>query len=465
MHLSFDRGTLVPSEVPPGLDPAELPGMTWDPRVRRWRAPAWRHAELAAALSERGVRFSDGVRNSDVRTQASALAWAPLDLRPYQDAAVTSWELSGRRAVLVLPTGSGKTRIALAAMARARLPALCLVPTRVLLAQWCEAIAAVRGEPPACLGDGRREVGPVTVATFESAWRHMERIGDRFDLLVIDEVHHFGQGIRDEALEMCVAAARLGLTATPPREGDAGARLAERVGPVAYELGMADLAGSWLAPFHQVTLHVDLTRGERAAYDHRMAAFQAVHREFRRLAPEGSWEDFVRMAARTPPGRAAMAAQREARRMLALTEGKRVVLASLVKRHSDARVLIFTADNDTAYRVARDHLVMPITCDIPRQERARALAAFREGRLRALVSSRVLNEGIDVPDADVGIVLGGTQGEREHVQRVGRLLRPSGPEKRAIVYEVVARNTVEVRLSRARRKGVAPRRTDPLPLA
>ena len=94
--------------------------------------------------------------------------------------------------------------------------------------------------------------------------------------------------------------------------------------------------------------------------------------------------------------------------------------------------------------------------DIGRQERASALERFKRGELRALVSARVLNEGIDVPEADVAIVVGGTQGEREHVQRIGRLLRPK-EGKSAIVYELVMRGTSEVAQSRRRRAGLAPR--------
>jgi superfamily II DNA or RNA helicase len=97
---------------------------------------------------------------------------------------------------------------------------------------------------------------------------------------------------------------------------------------------------------------------------------------------------------------------------------------------------------------------MPITCDIPRAERAAALERFGRGELRALVSARVLNEGIDVPD--VAIVVGGTQGEREHVQRIGRLLRPQ-EGKTALVYELVMRGTSEVAQARRRREGLAPR--------
>src|SRR5262249_19218963 len=158
--------------------------------------------------------------------------------------------------IVVMPTGSGKTRVALAAMARTRLPTLCLVPTRVLLEQWLREIAVLYPGRVGCFGDGVHELGAVTVATYESAYRPMDRLGDRFDLIVVDEAHHFGDTTRDEALEMAVAPARLGLTATPARGASQSARLLDLVGPVVYELTIGDLAGEFLAPFDMLTLRV-----------------------------------------------------------------------------------------------------------------------------------------------------------------------------------------------------------------
>ena len=162
-----------------------------------------------------------------------------------------------------------------------------------------------------------------------------------------------------------------------------------------------------------------------------------------------------------PDGRRALAAWRQARRLLAFTRAKRRALHSLLGHHRHARVLIFTADNDTAYAIAREHLVMPLTCDIGRRERDAVLERFRRGAIRTLVSARVLNEGIDVPDADVAVIVGAALGEREHVQRVGRLLRP-GEGKRAIVYELVSRDTIEVGQARRRRKGLVTRASSQL---
>lgn len=353
----------------------------------------------------------------------------------------------------MLPTGSGKTRVALAAIASTGVSTLCLVPTRILLEQWAHEISAQLGVPPGRYGDGERTIGPVTVATFESGWRHMGTLGDRFGLLVVDEVHHFGNGLRDEALELCCAPLRLGLTATPPSE-PAATRIEELVGRTIFELGLRTLAGRYLAPFEVVTLHVELDKAERAEHARMLALFRATYAQFRRMHPNGDWADFSRLAVRTDDGRRALAGFRRTRALTAFPSAKRAALALLLARHRAERKLIFTGDNATAYAVARDHLIMPLTCDIGRAERTRALEHFRAGRLRALVSAQVLNEGLDVPDAEVAIVVAGRRGEREHVQRIGRVLRP-GEGKRAIVYELVVRGTGEERDAAVRRRAIA----------
>ena len=454
MKLRFDRGTILLTDPSKDLKLAEAPGVLWDPRVRAYRAPASRYPALKRWLLERGSRFED------IATPPRSLqeAWSDVDLRPYQEAALSAWDLGHRRGVVALPTGSGKTRLALAAMHRTRLSALCLVPTRVLLDQWVREISRVYRGAVGRYGDGVRQRAPLTVATFESAYRHMDQLGDRFDLLIVDEVHHFGSGLRDEALEMTVAEARLGLTATPPRDAGAVARLAELMGPTVFELAVADLAGGFLASFDAITLYLDLTPAERSAYMSLATLFNGAYADFRRIAPDASWADFNHHAARTAEGRRALSSWRQMRRLLALTHAKRRALEALLGRHRYSRVLIFTADNEAAYAIAREHLVMPLTCDIGRQERDDVLERFRRGDIRTLVSARVLNEGLDVPDADIAVIVGGALGEREHVQRVGRLLRPS-EGKRAVVYELVTRNTIEVGQARRRRQGLVVRRS------
>jgi superfamily II DNA or RNA helicase len=281
----------------------------------------------------------------------------------------------------------------------------------------------------------------------------MHRLGNRFGMLVVDEAHHFGTGLRDEALDMCTAPLRLGLTATKP-PGRASARLQDLVGPIVYELRVDDLAGEYLAPFDTVVLHLDLDRRERGDYESLMGVFGDAMRRFKRTAPNATWDEFAKAAARSDEGRRAVAAWHRAKRIIAFPSAKRAMVGTLLDRHRTSRTIVFTADNPTAYAISRAHLIMPLTCDIKRKERERALDLFRQGQLVALVSAQVLNEGLDVPDAEVGIIVAGSRGEREHVQRVGRVLRPR-PGKRALVYELVVRASSEVGQARRRRNALA----------
>ncbi len=450
VRITFDGGTLVLHGLSRSAPLTELSEVRWDARIERHRAPAFRYRAIRTALRRHEQTFVDAV----FPTRRLMHPWTPPDLRPYQHAALLAWDSAGRTGLVVLPTGSGKTRLACAAMAACATRSLCVVPTRVLLHQWRAEIAKHYAGAVGCLGDGQHRVEDVTVATFEGAYRQMPRLGARFGLLVVDEAHHFGSGLRDEALEMCAAPRRLGLTATAPK-GEPLACLIELLGPTVCELTIGDLAGEWLAEFDSVVLSLRLTADEQRRYDRAVTAFRAEFERFRRFTCNPQWSDFVALATRSEQGRAALAAFRYSRRLTSYPAAKRAALAALLARHRTSRVLIFTSDNDAAYAIAREHLVMPITSDIARAERDQALAAFRAGELRALVSARVLNEGIDVPDADVAIVVAGTSGEREHVQRVGRLLRPA-PGKRALVYELVAAGTHEVRKAAERRRALAP---------
>ncbi len=440
------------TEVPPEHLPC-FPHARMDPRVARLRAPGWAYGATLEGARGCGVP----VMHDDVLALRIPAWSSPLRepaLRPYQTRALSSWELAECRGLVVLPTGSGKTRVGMAAIVRARASALVVVPTRALLEQWCESLRAGLGIEVARHGDGAHELGPVTIATYASAVRHSAAMSTRFELLVVDEAHHFGDGAMDEILETSTATLRLGLTATPP-EGIAAARLSELIGPIVCDLSVHELAGQWLAPFDQLVIRLPLTQAERTRHQAATATFKRYVASLGQDR-ERSFAEIAREAQGSPEGRVAMEAFRTTRRILALTEAKERLLARLLHRHRDAKTLVFVGSNEAAYRIARRFLVMPITCDIGRDERARALERFREGSLRVLVSSRVLNEGIDVPDAEVAIVLGGALGGREHVQRVGRVLRPS-PGKRAVIYELVSEGTREGWLSRQRRRALAPR--------
>ncbi len=99
------------------------------------------------------------------------------------------------------------------------------------------------------------------------------------------------------------------------------------------------------------------------------------------------------------------------------------VLAELICEHHPEPILIFTNDNATVYRISESFLIPAITHQTPVKERHEILTRFRQGEYKILVTSHVLNEGVDVPEARIAIILSGTGSTREYIQRLGRVLR------------------------------------------
>jgi len=293
------------------------------------------------------------------------------------------------------------------------------------------------------------------VMTFESAYRQLDVVGHRFALLVVDEAHHFAGGMRAEALEMSVAPLRLGLTATAPAAGSAAERrIEDLIGPLVCEVGVRELVGVHLANLEVVRLAVRLEPDEASAYERAYRPFAELRGAFVRANPEADWASTIRAIARTAAGRAAIAGYRRAVALASFPRAKRSLLATLVERHRGDKSLIFTSATDDAYAIALEHLVPVVSAESSRRERGEILGRYRDGRYRALVSACVLNEGVDVPDARVAIVVAGRFGRREHVQRIGRVLRPA-PGKVALVYELVTSGTLDDGRARARWRRLA----------
>ncbi|MDP7572772.1 MAG: helicase-related protein, partial [Myxococcota bacterium] len=126
-------------------------------------------------------------------------------------------------------------------------------------------------------------------------------------------------------------------------------------------------------------------------------------------------------------------------------------LESILKAHPRDRVIVFTQDNETVYQISRALLIPAITHQTRTRERREILLKFNRGEYLAVLTSKVLNEGVNVPEANVAVVLSGSATIREHVQRLGRILRPR-EGKEAVLYEVVTKGTMEKEVSRRRRQ-------------
>lgn len=450
--LSFDRGTLTLNGA--GADPGAP--FRWDERTRQYRCDAMHYPAVKASLAGRA---------RDVLAVPQVMHWPRVELpqlRGDQYAAWDAWEQAGRRGQIIMPTGTGKTVIALAAMARCSVSTLVVAPIRDLMYQWQRRIEQALGFNAGVLGDGRREIWPVTVTTYDSAYIHMERMGDYFGLVIFDEEHHLPGPSIQQAGRMCAALWRMGLTATPERFDGGHVLLDELVGPVVYRQEITEARGETLAEYEVVRIPVALSADEQRRYDdlsRQVRQFMLSRATIRAGAEQGyalrkrryGWEELCRDAARDPAARRVLRAFHAKAAIETRAAEKLRVLEDLFKLHAGERVLVFTGSNRMALDVAQRFLVPMIIDKTGKRERKAVLDGFRAGRFKALVANQVLDEGIDVPAVKVAVVIGGLSSTRQAQQRLGRILRRSG-NVTAVLYEVVCQETREELRSRDRRR-------------
>src|SRR5207247_9953103 len=199
--------------------------------------------------------------------------------------------------------------------------------------------------------------------------------------------------------------------------------------------------------FRQGRLFIDLTAEEEYQYYHLMSRFQWFMAR-NRLRGQG-FQQLVFRAATDPAARDALRCHQQARQVALNAQGKAEQVLTLLRRHSGDRVLVFCEYTSVVDSLSRRLLLPSITYRTPAAERRLTLQRFRSGAYSKLVTGRVLNEGVDVPDANVAIVVSGSATPREQIQRLGRVLRPKDQE--AVLYEIVARGTCEERAARARK--------------
>jgi superfamily II DNA or RNA helicase len=443
--LSFEAGTVRVDDPPDGLS---LPFLETDPRSGTARAPAFRYSALRDVLDSRDDVYEDRVGR-----------WEPLslsttyDLREYQRDALDAWQRAGNRGVVELPTGAGKTVVAIAAMVACSLPALVVVPTIDLLNQWRRELDAEFDVEVGQFGGGEQRQGPITVSTYDSAYLRADDVGDQFGLVVFDEVHHLGgEGYRDIA-RLLAAPARLGLTATFERPDGAHEEVERLVGPRVFSLAVDDLAGEHLADYDIKRIEVSLSEAERRRYDESQETFVDYLRTSNLdMRSSADYQKLVMRSGNDPRAREALLAKQRARRVMMNADAKVDALSTILDRHRDDRVIVFTAHTDLVYRLSERFLLPAITNETGVAERREILDRFRDGTYSRVVTANVLDEGVDVPDANVAVVLSGSGSEREFTQRLGRVLRPKSDGGRALLYEVVTEETTEENVA-ARRRG------------
>ncbi|MEM0459616.1 MAG: DEAD/DEAH box helicase [Thermofilaceae archaeon] len=348
------------------------------------------------------------------RRAAAAPAQKQLVLRPYQLRALEAWRANGRRGVVVMPTGAGKTFVALAAAAEALQQGesvLVLVPTRILKLQWEKRVREYLGD------------GAVQVEVYNTAIKHRLLA----DLVIVDEVHHAHRGTRLYDLLQQHGGPLLGLTATP-----------ESVEyPIVYVQWAWELLGRDLAQLklivHTVTLEPELAERYEYLTNRIRVLMEKLETERERKRAVELEREFQKLCA--------------VRRMvLSASPRKHAALAAIIAAHARAeKVLVWVESIKVAELLRAKTGGLLVHHKMPPSELAKTLERWgRDSNI--LYACRMLDEGVDVPDVRVGVIVASGAVLRRAVQRVGRLLRPK--EKPAICYLLVARGTVEERIAR-----------------
>lgn len=444
MKLTFDKGTiLIRGE-------ARVPNSIWDERSKAFRAMALHYRYIIDFLKTSGLEFRDDVLNliPCPELQSSVV------LRDYQRQALDAWTANGHRGVIVLPTGSGKTVVGIKAISLLNTPTLVVAPTLDLVDQWRARLKEEFNTDVGVLGGGERDIKTLTVSTYDSAYIYAEKLGNRFALVIFDEVHHLpAAGYRNIA-EMFASPYRMGLTATFEREDGLHEELNQLVGGKVFEKRVKELSGKHLSPFRLEKITVELTDEEQQEYDINQKTFSNyLARINLTILGPADFQKLVMRSGRDPGARRALLARNRAREIAYNSSSKMGTLSTILKNHRNGKIFIFTEHNKLVHRISKEFLIPAITYRTPTKERIETLDRFRSGVYRSVVTSKVLDEGIDVPDADVGVILSGTGSERAFVQRLGRILRKK-QGKEAVLYEIVSAETSEV--------GTAARRKRPL---
>src|SRR6266446_18866 len=264
--------------------------------------------------------------------------------------ATTQPEHAERRGSIVLPTGAGKTFVAIQAISRVNRSTVVVAPTIDLLHQWYARLVNACSCDVGVYYGGEKKILPLTVTTYHSAGDLMAECGNAFKLIIFDEVHHLPAPSWGEAALMAPAPYRLGLTATYPEEHEQTNgrwRVEDLIGPIVYTKRIEELVGQQLAYYRTQRLRIDLSTDERARYDTDYAIYTDFlrSRQLQRSHGPGWLLELMRLSASDQQARRALLARQRLLQLLGSCEGKFSALDALLREYVAERVLIFTEHN------------------------------------------------------------------------------------------------------------------------
>jgi superfamily II DNA or RNA helicase len=469
--LAYDNGSIT---IRGGI--SHIPYASFDPRTNSLRAQALYYQNILDYLNQSEIEYDDShvldlipspnitldqnssgsnYVNSD--NNANNNPPNPISLRDYQQKALDMWIKAGKRGCVVLPTGSGKTIIGVKAIEVINSASLVIVPTIDLMDQWTSVLSKYFNNIKiGNLGGGLDDIQAITVCTYDSAYIRAPNIGNKFALIIFDEVHHLAAPGYRSIAEQFASPFRLGLTATIEREDNLHKDFPRLVGGgIVFEAHPSDLAkNKYLSSFEIERRHVDMLPEEVEEYKKNFAIYQtSLMKMGLKMNYSDSFRKLIMISGRSSVARQAVLARNKAMDIALNSKSKIEELREILSENKGRKTIIFTQHNKLVYKISNQFLIPFITYQSTKAERQDALQGLKDGKYTALVTSKVLDEGVDVPDAEIGIILSGTGSSREFIQRLGRLLRPKPFSKgKAKLIEIVSSGTREMGTSAKRKR-------------
>jgi superfamily II DNA or RNA helicase len=447
--LYYDKGSIVISGI------NQIPYSVIDPRTNQLRALALHYQDIITYLQNSGIQYEDNVMEL-IPIQTLRIENINLSLRPYQKKAIENWITAGKKGCMILPTGSGKTIIAIKLIEIINSSTLIVVPTLDLMEQWTKFLSKYFQKIEiGNIGGGIFNITGITVSTYDSAYIRSSFIGNKFAFVIFDELHHLAAPGYRTIAEQFTSPYRLGLTATYEREDSLHLDFPRLVGGIVYQSSVNELArDKHLASFTVEKRYVKLLPEEEIEYQKNYNQYLSYLHELGIRYSQIGLQKLIMISGKNQYARNALLARNKALDIALNSQSKIEELRKILSENPDRKTIIFTQHNKLVYLISNKFLIPFITHKSSKQEREDALNGFRDGRYRALVTSKVLDEGVDVPDAELGIIVSGTGSKREFIQRLGRLLRIKPNSKNAKLIEIVSSGTSEINTSVRRKQAL-----------
>jgi superfamily II DNA or RNA helicase len=447
--LYYDKGSIVISGI------NQIPYSVIDPRTNQLRALALHYQDIITYLQNSGIQYEDNVMEL-IPIQNLRIENINLSLRAYQKKAIENWIKAGKKGCIILPTGSGKTIIAIKLIEIINSSTLIVVPTLDLMEQWTKFLSKYFQKLEiGNIGGGIFNITGITVSTYDSAYIRSSFIGNKFAFVIFDELHHLAAPGYRTIAEQFASPYRLGLTATYEREDNLHLDFPRLVGGIVYQSSVNELArDKHLASFTVEKRYVKLLPEEELEYQKNYDQYLSYLHKLGIRYDQIGFQKLIMISGKNQYARNALLARNKALDIALNSQSKIAELRKILSENPNRKTIIFTQHNKLVYLISNNFLIPFITHKSSKQEREDALNGFRDGRYRVLVTSKVLDEGVDVPDAELGIIVSGTGSKREFIQRLGRLLRTKPNFTNAKLIEIISSGTSEINTSVRRKQAL-----------